>query len=137
MGNRAHDRGFTLVELLVVVLVIGVLTSIALPAFAAQTRKAKLAALKSALKSAATVQEERATDGEPYAVPGPVGLAQLVASGYVETQNVELTVVDDAMAGGGFCLRAHHTSLPADQDLYYASSGPAAGRPSATPCAAS
>ena len=135
--RRRADAGFSLVELLVVMVIIGVLSAIALPALASQTKKAKLAAMKSALKSAATVQEQLAADGLPYATPDVAGLAQLVAAGYVAVESVELSVVDDAMTTGGYCLRAHHVTLTAAEDLYYASSGPEAGKPTPTPCAAS
>lgn len=136
---RTRDEGFSLVELLVVMVIIGILSGIALPALASQTRKAKVAALKSQLKSAALAQEERLTDGLPYAAPGPVGLADLAEQGFVLSSSVVLTIVDDDMAenGRGYCLRAHHETLTADDDLYYASTGPHAGRQTATPCVAS
>jgi prepilin-type N-terminal cleavage/methylation domain-containing protein len=133
------ESGFTLVELLVVVVIIGVLSAIALPSLAAQSKKGKVAALKSALRNAAVVQEQLATDNGQYATPGAAGLAELVAEGYRDTSSVELTVVDDAMsgAGNGFCLQAHHATLTAADDWYYANSGPNAGRPTQTPCVAS
>ena len=137
--RRTDDEGFTLVELLVVAVIIGVLSSIALPAFAAQTRKGKVASLKAALRSAATVQEQRIADDLSYAQPGPIGLVQLESAGYVATPSVELTVVDDRMSGngGGYCLRVHHASLTPADDLYLASTGPNAGQATPVPCTAS
>ena len=44
--NSTRESGFTLVELMIVMLVIGVLTAIAIPLFAAAIRNAKEAALK-------------------------------------------------------------------------------------------
>lgn len=136
---RTRDEGFSLVELLVVMVIIGILSGIAFPALAAQSKKAKLAALKSQLKSAALAQEERLTGGLPYALPGPVGLADLAEEGFVLSSGVVLTIVDDNMAdnGRGYCLRAHHETLPASDDFFYASTGPHAGRPTQVACVAS
>jgi type IV pilus assembly protein PilA len=58
----SDERGFTLVELLVVMLVLGLLSAIAIPAFFSQRDKAVDAAAKGAARTAATAIETYFTD---------------------------------------------------------------------------
>lgn len=59
--NNLSEDGFTLVELLVVILIIGILSAIAVPVFLNQRNKANESSLKSDLKNAATVMETELT----------------------------------------------------------------------------
>lgn len=137
--EHVGDDGFSLVELLVVMLVIGILSAIALPTLAGQTGKAKKASLRATLRNAAIAEYALAASTGAYAPPGDAGVAVLKEQGVNVGDNVVLTVVDDDMteAGGGFCLKASSPTLPDSDAHYYASSGPDAGRPTSTPCVAS
>src|SRR5215218_3617843 len=63
LRTRLHSQsGFTLVELLVVMLILGLLAAIAIPAFFNQRIKAQDAEAKSTVKTAQTALETYATD---------------------------------------------------------------------------
>jgi prepilin-type N-terminal cleavage/methylation domain-containing protein len=67
VANRSEE-GFTLIELMIVVVIIGILAAIAIPIFANQQKAAKDAALKSDVKNLATVYTTWKTShpGEDY-----------------------------------------------------------------------
>ncbi len=82
---RAGRRGFTIIELLVVVAIMGLLATIALPKLAATRQRATVATMISDLKNMMTAQEaffvtyrDYASGFAPAEVPGP-GAGGIVA----------------------------------------------------------
>jgi prepilin-type N-terminal cleavage/methylation domain-containing protein len=93
---RAGPRGFTLVELLIVVVIIGILATIAIPKFANTKEKAFVTAMRSDLRNLASVQETYWTDNQIYY--GGV-IPNLAAFQYRPSAGITITIVSATAAG--------------------------------------
>ena len=77
--NKMKDqKGFTLIELMIVIAIIGILAAIAIPQFGAYRRRGYNSAVKADLKNLATCQEAYFTDKYIYAT----AISDLTAAAY-------------------------------------------------------
>jgi len=66
LNKTKNQQGFTLIELMIVIAIIGILAAIAIPQFSAYRQRAYNSAANSDLKNAATAQEAYYVDNETY-----------------------------------------------------------------------
>ena len=116
--NRATDRaiksgwrGFTLVELLVVVLVIGILAAIAIPRYAGSKDKAFVATMIADLHNAAIYEEQYASENHAQYFSG-TATADVPVEGFRATNNVTVVLTATNILGSRiseFTAVATHT----------------------------
>jgi general secretion pathway protein G len=80
-GRRSGEGGFTLVELMIVMTIIGILASIAIPSYIRAVQKAKEATLREDLHTMRTAIDSYTVDKEK----APQSLDDLVQAGYLKT----------------------------------------------------
>jgi type IV pilus assembly protein PilA len=126
-GN--DEGGFTLIELMVVVLIIAILIAIAIPTFLGARQRAQDNAAQSSLRNTLTAAKTIYTDGEDYtdATPGVGGTLKatepslsFVANDATSTEPKEVSVLTTtdqitmaAVSKGGTCFAMRDTVAPA------------------------
>ena len=106
--------GFTIIELLIVVLIIGILASVAISKFGDSKRRAYLTAMKSDLRGLATVAESSFTTDNSYAgVVAPQG-SDGVTLTFTGTTSGWSATAKHVGVEGVECTMAAGSSLPAN-----------------------
>ncbi|RZL65303.1 MAG: pilin [Variovorax sp.] len=102
---RNVQKGFTLIELMIVVAIIGILAAVALPAYQDYTVRAKVTEGLSLAGSAKTAVAENAANGAPFASGWVAPSAtKNVASLAIDATTGAITITYDAAIDGGKTL---------------------------------
>ena len=109
INAKKDQKGFTLIELMIVIAIIGILAAIAIPQFASYRKRAYNSSAQADCKNTATAQEAYYVDNQTYAAHGSLSLNT--------GDGVRLTAAGDADA---YTITATHTA----GDKTYTLTGP-------------
>jgi type IV pilus assembly protein PilA len=106
MLKKLNDnKGFTLIELMIVIAIIGILAAIAIPQFSAYRRRSYNSSAKSDARNIATAQEAYYVDNSTYC--GDVTVLTGTTYGYMQSENVNAQVSGSASS---YTITTYHTS---------------------------
>ncbi|MCD6265649.1 MAG: prepilin-type N-terminal cleavage/methylation domain-containing protein [Deltaproteobacteria bacterium] len=115
---KKDENGFTLIELMIVIAIIGILAAIAIPQFSAYRTRSYNSAAQADLRNAATAQEAYFVDEQTYCS----STSTLIGATYglYMSENVTLTIVAASTDSTGYVMKARHSA----GDATYKISGP-------------
>jgi type IV pilus assembly protein PilA len=112
MNKKKGEKGFTLVELLVVIVIIGILTAIALPSFLNQTAKAKQAEAKQKVSSILKTQQSWRTENASFAtVITDLALGTLEGAATAPVYTYAISVIGDSSTSTGATAKSNDVSV--------------------------
>jgi type IV pilus assembly protein PilA len=103
--SRENESGFTLIELMIVIAIIGILAAIAIPQFSAYRQRAFNSAAVADIRNAATAQEGYFLDYKTYCsnIDGLIGSTY----GFYLSAGI---IMETTASNTGYTLSAYHTS---------------------------
>ncbi len=113
--RKLNKKGFTLIELMIVIAIIGILAAIAIPQFSAYRTRSYNSAAKADIRNAATAQEAYQVDEQTYKAD-PNNLVGATYGLYLSK--------DVAMGGSAGSSRYTMTSYHSSGDASYTLIGP-------------
>ncbi len=116
--TNKDEKGFTLIELMIVIAIIGILAAIAIPQFSAYRTRSYNSASQADLRNAGTAQEAYYVDNQTYCS----STSTLIGSTYglFLSENVTLTIDAASTDADSYKMTATHSS----GDKTYTLSGP-------------
>jgi prepilin-type N-terminal cleavage/methylation domain-containing protein len=113
-----NSKGFTLIELMIVVVIIGILAALAIPRFMRSTTKSKQSEAKQLLKQIYTMQRAYRQEFNTYALNGAIADSTLIA-GFA---NIGVDIMQNAryqyvMTADPFTFTCIATATGLDDDM--------------------
>lgn len=102
--TNKNEKGFTLIELMIVIAIIGILAAIAIPQFSAYRTRSYNSAAQADLRNAATAQEAYQVDNQTYCQT--IGTLVGATYGLYTSANVSLSAAATAQT---YTITASHS----------------------------